>query len=88
MHWLPLEGQHHYFWSDLLMADTSHRALFSLDEFCLGHGISRGLFYKLQRQGRAPAVIKLGARTMISAESAAAWRQRMQDETRPLASAG
>jgi hypothetical protein len=60
---------------------ASPRALFSIDQFCVDHSICRAFYYKLQRQGRGPAQIKLGARTMISAESAAAWRQRMQAES-------
>jgi hypothetical protein len=39
------------------------------------------LFYKLRKQGRGPVETKLGARTLVSAESAAAWRRRMEAET-------
>ena len=72
------------------MAETSHRALSTVEQFCFDHNISRAFFYKLQRQGRGPAQMKLGTRTMISLESAAAWRHKMEAETqsRPLAHAG
>jgi hypothetical protein len=65
----------------LSTVETS-RALFSIDQFCADHGICRAFYYKLRRAGRGPVEIKLGTRTMISVESAAAWRHRMQAETR------
>jgi hypothetical protein len=62
------------------MSETSP-ALFSVEQFCADHGICRAFYYKLRRQGRGPAEIKLGTRTMVSVESAAAWRRRMEAET-------
>ena len=53
----------------------------SVAEFCHQHGISRGTFYKLAKEGRAPKLAKIGRRTLISSESAAAWRARMERET-------
>lgn len=50
---------------------------FSIREFCLAHGISRALLYILLKNGKGPAVMKLGRRTLISAESAREWRERM-----------
>ena len=44
-------------------------------------GIARSYFYDLLRQGRGPKIVKLGRRTMIRGESAAAWRERMEAET-------
>ena len=54
---------------------------FSVDEFCQAHGISRGLFYKLVKEGRGPAIIKLNTRTLISREAAEKWLRRMESET-------
>lgn len=54
------------------------RAAFSVAEFCREHGISRGLFYRLLREGRGPRVIKAGRRTLISREAAEQWRRRME----------
>jgi hypothetical protein len=65
----------------LLSTVETSRAFSSIDQFCIDHDICRAFFYKLQRQGRGPAVTKLGTRTVISAESAAAWRRRMEAET-------
>ena len=47
---------------------------FSVEEFCKAHGISIGFFYTLLKEGRAPEIMKLGTRTLISHEAAARWR--------------
>jgi predicted DNA-binding transcriptional regulator AlpA len=52
--------------------------LISVKQFCADHGISRSFFYKLIQQGRGPRVTKLGTRTLVSADAAAAWRARME----------
>jgi excisionase family DNA binding protein len=54
--------------------------MFSVAEFCRAHGISRGTFYKLLAEGRGPIAVKIGRRTLISAEAAEAWRRRMEQE--------
>jgi predicted DNA-binding transcriptional regulator AlpA len=50
-------------------------------QFVEAHQISRTLFYELMRQGKGPRTMKLGRRTLISAEAAAEWRARMEQET-------
>ena len=55
---------------------------FSIPEFCRRHGISRAHFYNLSKSGDAPAVMRVGRRTLISAEAAAAWRRRMEEAAR------
>jgi excisionase family DNA binding protein len=52
----------------------------SVAEFCHQHGISRGTFYKLIKEGLGPKTAKIGRRTLISQEAAAAWRRRMEGE--------
>jgi hypothetical protein len=47
---------------------------FSVEEFCKAHGISIGFFYTLLKDKRGPEIMKLGTRTLISAEAAARWR--------------
>jgi predicted DNA-binding transcriptional regulator AlpA len=54
------------------------KAMLSIDEFCTAHGISRAFFYKLQTKGKAPRIIKLGKRTLISIEAATEWRRAME----------
>ena len=48
--------------------------MLSVAVFCRMHSISRALFYKLLQQGKAPRICKVGSRTLIAAEDAAAWR--------------
>jgi predicted DNA-binding transcriptional regulator AlpA len=50
----------------------------SIPEFCRRHGISRAHFYNLSKTGDAPAVMRVGRRTLISVEAAAEWRRRME----------
>jgi hypothetical protein len=50
-------------------------AAYSIQQFCEAHNISVDLYFKLQRQGLGPKTMKVGSRTLISAESAAAWRR-------------
>lgn len=47
----------------------------SIAQFCRRHGISASLYYKLKRAKQNPVEMKVGSRTLISCESAAAWRR-------------
>ena len=55
------------------------RLALSIREFCAAHGISEGFFYKLKKQGEGPREMKLGARTLITLESAAEWRRAREN---------
>lgn len=57
---------------------------FTIPQFCDGHNVSRTHFYALLKEGKGPRLMKVGRRSLISAESAAAWRKRMEDETNPI----
>ena len=48
---------------------------YSIKCFCLRHNISEALFFKLRALGLGPTVMRVGARVLISRESAAAWRR-------------
>jgi hypothetical protein len=58
---------------------TSARPLpigsYSIREFCESNNISESKYYLEARAGRGPATFKVGSRTLISYESAAAWRE-------------
>ena len=54
------------------------KAAFSVPEFCEAHRISRALFYALKKEGDGPVTMKVRGRTIISNESAADWRRRME----------
>jgi len=57
---------------------TNNKA-FSIAEFCNLHSISRALFYKLKKENKAPAIMRVGRRSLISVESASEWRKNMQE---------
>ena len=59
------------------------REAWTIDEFCQSHAISRATFYNLRKRGTAPRIFKVGARTLISADAAAEWRERMEITSRP-----
>jgi predicted DNA-binding transcriptional regulator AlpA len=60
---------------------SGKKSVLSVDEFCADNGISRATFYNIRREGRGPAEMKVGTRTLISAEAAEAWRRRIEAET-------
>ena len=61
-------------------ADTSVDA-FSITKFCERHGISESFFHKLRAKGLGPVTMKVGTRTLISVEAAAAWRRAREGVT-------
>jgi hypothetical protein len=67
------------------------RLALSILQFCDAHGISEAFYYKLKKQCKGPREMKVGARTLISFESAAEWRRAREDPRRaprpPAASA-
>ncbi len=56
---------------------------YTVHNFCKAHQISKAHFYRMLRVGKGPKIIRLGARTLISAEAAAAWRKRMETDIKP-----
>jgi predicted DNA-binding transcriptional regulator AlpA len=56
------------------------RLALSIREFCQAHGISEAFFYKLKKQGEGPREMKVGARTLITFESAAEWRRIRENQ--------
>lgn len=63
------------------MRTGSQKHSFSIKEFCELHTISRSFFYLLREKGEAPRLMKVGRRTLISAEAAAEWRKSMEHIT-------
>jgi len=51
-----------------------HDDAFSIRAFCERHSISESFFHKLRALGLGPAIMKVGARTLVSREAAARWR--------------
>lgn len=57
---------------------------FTVQEFCAEHGgISKPFFYKLQKEGKGPRLMKVGRRTLVTAEAAADWRKQMENDSNP-----
>jgi len=56
----------------------------TVPQFCDQHHISKVHFYSLIKQGKGPRLMKLGRRTLVTAEAAADWRTRMEAETSAL----
>ncbi|AUL48472.1 hypothetical protein BTL55_17025 [Bordetella trematum] len=54
------------------------KATFTVAQFCDQHNTSRSFFYELIKQGKGPRLMKVGRRTLISAEAAAEWRRSME----------
>ena len=50
----------------------------SIETFCARHGISRATFYLMRADGRAPTMMKVGTRILVSREAAEAWRRKME----------
>ena len=48
---------------------------YSIRQFCEVHSISVDTYFRLQRAGLGPVTMKVGCRTLISVEAAAAWRR-------------
>ena len=58
--------------------NDGEKQAYSVVGFCKAHEISRGLFYLQHKQGLGPKLMKIGRRTLISAEAAREWRRRME----------
>lgn len=56
------------------------RKALSIDEFCAAHGISRSMYYKLEKQGLAPRVMQVGSRQLISDEAGADWSRARESD--------
>lgn len=56
-------------------------AAFTISTFCTAHHLSESFYHKLKQQGRGPKEMHVGARVLISFESAAAWRAEREAET-------
>jgi hypothetical protein len=61
--------------------DVPFPLVFTVKSFCESHHISRSLLYELLGEGCGPRIMKVGKRTLITAEAAAEWRQRMEAGT-------
>jgi hypothetical protein len=54
--------------------------VFSVQEFCARNRISLSTWFKLQRTGRAPRIMRFGHVARISIEAERDWRKAREDE--------
>jgi hypothetical protein len=54
---------------------------YSIRQFCQAHNISVDTYFRMQRAGFGPVTMKVGGRTLISVEAAAAWRRDREADT-------
>ena len=59
---------------------SDHALSYSLAEWCEAEGICLAMFYKLRKQGKAPATYNVGSRVRISADADAEWRRQRETE--------
>jgi predicted DNA-binding transcriptional regulator AlpA len=50
----------------------------SVRGFCKRHGFCVATFYNLAKRGEAPALMKVGARSIITEQAEAEWLRKMQ----------
>jgi len=63
------------------MSQDNKSDVFDIPGFCEANKISRALFYNLVKEGNGPRLMKVGRRTLITAESVREWRLRMEQKT-------
>jgi hypothetical protein len=54
---------------------------YSINQFCVKHGICRASYYNLKSLGKAPKEMWIGRRRLISREAAAEWRRAREAES-------
>ncbi len=59
-------------------AARSDRAVSTVEEFCAQHDLARSTFFRLRREDKAPRIMRVGRRVLITHEAAAAWRAKME----------
>ena len=52
----------------------------SINEACQIIGISRAMFYKLLNEKKAPKIIKIGRRVVLSPDSLESWMKTMEHD--------
>ncbi len=58
---------------------TTHTKALSVEDFCEAYNISKSFLYKLKREGKGPRMMRIGRRTLISAEAAREWQSQNEE---------
>jgi hypothetical protein len=59
------------------------RGAYSIKQFCVAHAISEAMYFKMKRLGLGPKEMMVGARVLISVESARDWRRACEEREKP-----
>lgn len=57
-----------------------NREAFSVPEFCFAHNICRATLFNLLKAGAGPKLLKVGRRSLITADAAREWRERLVEQ--------
>lgn len=57
--------------------------ILTIPQFCEASGLSRATFYRLREIGRAPKLMQVGARVLISREAFTQWRAAVEADPIP-----
>src|ERR1019366_9238405 len=55
----------------------------SRKEFCQQFGVGNTLFYKMQKTGEGPKLMRVGCRILIAHDTALAWMRSREEATKP-----
>jgi predicted DNA-binding transcriptional regulator AlpA len=53
-------------------------AVYTIEEFCRAHRLSRSKLYQLWASGTGPRKMRIGAKVLISVEAATDWRRERE----------
>jgi hypothetical protein len=62
--------------------DQFQLGAYTIHAFCLAHGISLAMYFKMKAQGLGPDEMELGRKKAISVEAAARWRVQREKAAR------
>ena len=62
------------------------RLVLTVKEFCTQMGIGKTLYYKAQKMGEGPALIRVGGRVLIAQDTALAWLRSRETQVKPTKS--
>jgi hypothetical protein len=65
----------------------AEKAARTIDEFCARNSISRPMFYKLKKQGKAPRLAYVGTKPLITDQSEKDWHREREAATQNKAAA-
>lgn len=58
---------------------TNTPSALSVEEFCKTFDISKSMFYKLRKLGKAPRTLTIGRRRVITTDAMQEWQSNMED---------